>query len=657
MAKFIYNKYNTDRSYPSVEPSWESSKRDYGYYTRQEMEYGNTYYPSYTWSVEDGYVGTGQSIYKNAGESPIIGYYYLSKASSYSMKDILYLILSSTYYDISSLKTHHYVNKKTAPLTVTKAELVDTISSAEGIYPNDGVYTNWYWYVKTSLNETATVTAPNGNETIDGEFTITWSKSDANTNVDIELSQNNGMTWKRIASNITGTSYEYDFTNETASSTCLIRIRATKDGFVSGWDTSNGVFTINHNAAPLMPTNLQPSNGKLINVYEINRLSWQHNDTGYQSNFILEWSANLENWNTITQVTTNQYRDIASNTFPEGIIYWRVKTYDDQDYESPWSDIAVFTASIPAGEPEITSSSFITKARPTFTWSQPDQVGYYIQLGSLDELLWETGEVISKNKSATCGVDLVSGEEYIWAISTLDSLGVWSVYAVQELTVNYNPPAKPTITVESNDGSVTINITNPEAEGLEPIVVRCDIYRDNAKTGEVILSDSMSYYNLTGTYTDYAPISGVNHVYHVVAVGYNEGATKSDYADGSITLRHSRLARLNGDFVDLIADPKRVEDVIYYSSQNHFAGRTKPITQFEEFEDTNLSLSFVLYEEGHLDKFKAIVKAKETILYRDNRGRKIYGTISSFSVSDDIRDFNWFNVSFVMNEVDYSEVI
>lgn len=99
---------------------------------------------------------------------------------------------------------------------------------------------------------TPTLTAPNGGETWDTVHTITWNAStdpegDSIT-YEIDLSTDNGNTWKNIATGVSGTSYEYDFSNETASSICLIRIRAYDGYSYSDNDQSDGVFTIQHKA-------------------------------------------------------------------------------------------------------------------------------------------------------------------------------------------------------------------------------------------------------------------------------------------------------------------------------------------------------------------------------------------------------------------------
>lgn len=98
-----------------------------------------------------------------------------------------------------------------------------------------------------------TVTAPNGGETWDAQHTITWNPStDAETaqgslRYQIQLSTNNGSTWKDIVALTSpgATSYTYDFSNEPQTSQAKIRIRAY-DGISYGPWAESGIFSIVH---------------------------------------------------------------------------------------------------------------------------------------------------------------------------------------------------------------------------------------------------------------------------------------------------------------------------------------------------------------------------------------------------------------------------
>jgi hypothetical protein len=98
---------------------------------------------------------------------------------------------------------------------------------------------------------TPTITAPNGGEIYNASATITWSApTDAEGDTltyNLEYSPDNGGNWYSIATGVGGTSYNWSTSALTAGSLYLVRIRAYDGAAYSGYDQSNGVFTIIHN--------------------------------------------------------------------------------------------------------------------------------------------------------------------------------------------------------------------------------------------------------------------------------------------------------------------------------------------------------------------------------------------------------------------------
>jgi parallel beta-helix repeat protein len=89
---------------------------------------------------------------------------------------------------------------------------------------------------------------PNGGESINGTITVAWTASDdfdTDLDIDVEYSNDSGVTWHMIAPNISNDGeYEWDTSALPEGSEYLIRITATDNAGLSNSDTSDDVFTL-----------------------------------------------------------------------------------------------------------------------------------------------------------------------------------------------------------------------------------------------------------------------------------------------------------------------------------------------------------------------------------------------------------------------------
>ncbi len=532
---------------------------------------------------------------------------------------------------------------------IVKSDFIEVVSAEDGTYPDNG-FSGGFWYEKVALDESIILTSPNGAETINEGFDIIWTPSTGGLKTKIELSTDNENTWKTLLTTDAGvTSYNYNFVNEPESSVCRIRVTPTDGIYFGTSDVSNGVFTIQHNQAPTAPTNLSPANGIIVDRTEIKRLSWKHNDTDAQSKFDLQWSSDGgSTWTTVTKVSINQYNDFAANIFPVGSITWRVRTYDQEELVSPYSNQVTFQAAAPSNAPTITSADTWNVARPTIQWSSIGQVEYQVQvLDSINSVVWDSGQITSSNKAVTVGADLVNGSTYTVKVRIADSGGIWSSYAVQSISISFTPPEIPlaTATIDTARASITLEIVNPE--GLT-VVTHNDIFRDGQRIAA----------GIQDVFTDYTVESEKEYSYRVRAWGENGTYADSDVVTASVIVKHTQLA-LTTDYnkwIELKWNPEKSDNRQHNSVSNYFAGRRFAVTDFSENENNNIPNSFAIRDKAELDKLIEIYDAKRTVIYRDRRGKRLFGTLNNLSIADE-SPRTWWTVSFTLQQVDYDEVI
>ncbi|MDX1807778.1 MAG: hypothetical protein R3267_12195, partial [Paenisporosarcina sp.] len=514
-----------------------------------------------------------------------------------------------------------------------------------------------------------TVTSPNGGETWNSSHTITWSPA---TDIDtaqgslqyqVQLSTNNGSTWTDLVA-LTGagaTSYVYDFINIAQTSTAKIRVRAYDGARYGAWDESNGVFTIIHNIAPTAPTNLIPVTTK--DRASIIRFGWQHNDPNAdaQSKFDLEYRLQgATTWNTVTQNSVNQYYDLPANTLSRGTIEWRVRTYDQADLSGPYSELKTFFAGDKPSKPTTVNpvdGTIVSVSNPIVEWSSVGQVGYNLKVLDSTEntVLWETNQT-SNNKAHTVGYSLENETDYVIQLTIKNVDGINSNVEVSHIHVSYTPPAIPilSITGEGNLSLVSLSIANPLPVYTEPFVTHHDLFR--RKLGDSMWTRIANNVVLNGSYIDFTPASEQVYEYYVRAWGDNGTYRDSAIVNESIILKSIWL--VNPDEPESLHhfryfEPGRTSDRIVRGQMMEFEGRSLGMAEFSSKEQQKVNVVLQLKKDsGDLEALHDLLSRHTAILYRDAKGRRIYGAI--FSLSENETEYGY-TVPIEVQAVSYEE--
>lgn len=609
---------------------------------------GTKYPDNSTWGYYKGSLAITLTLPKTSpsGNCYFIGgstYYYGSIVGNFEHKGVIYAEINVTgrinKVLVSDIYEHHVIKN-----------YIGEVTGEDDDYPDDGLHTDDYWYTKKTIDESVTLIQPDGGETVNGEYEIQWTNTDASLASIIELSTDNGATWRTIKTTTAGAvAYTHNFLENPQTSQALIRITPSDGEYFGTSDTSAGVFTNLANVAPTQPTELSPANNEAIDRTLIQRLSWQHNDYDAQSKFDLQWSDDGgSTWTTVTETTSRQYKDFAASTFTNGIITWKVRTYDQFAEVSPYSEQAVFIAGEPSDAPIITSSSAVTVARPVITWTQTDQTEYEVEIyDSTMTIVWDSGEVVSTNKSVTAGADLTNGATYTLKIRTKNSDDLWSEFAIQTLTVSYTPPEMPTLTIttDSSDGSITLVITNPPGTTA---VLYNEIYRD----GERIAT------NLGGVYVDQTPEPDRVYQYQAKAIGDNGTARLGEIYEKSVSLDWALLS-LATDYTKYIELKYELSvSVNKWTEQEtmFYAGRGYPVSEFGEFRNEGINVAVTYITKNDYLLFMEMYNSKEPLLLRDKKIGKAFVSLSQLMVNPE-RKHDIYRVSFLATKIDYSEVV
>ena len=189
---------------------------------------------------------------------------------------------------------------------------------------------------------------------------------------------------------------------------------------------------------------------------------------------------------------------IIANSFVNGYSYdWQVKTWGEYSTGSDYSDIATFsTTTTPVAtitDPSAVSNYGYSSLELDWTYTQAEsnsQVQYLAKLYDSDDLLLESKQVnsvIAAGNNDTCIFDyqLENATTYTVTLQVQESNELWSELSEVEFTTEFLQTTKPTIDVSlnENDGSIDIGITNPDVVVDYNEESSQDTYVDNDNSG------------------------------------------------------------------------------------------------------------------------------------------------------------------------------
>jgi hypothetical protein len=398
---------------------------------------------------------------------------------------------------------------------------------------------------------------------------------------------------------------------------------------------------------PDKPTQIEPIGRYLDNTNSI-KFEWKYNSSvgGEQKKFDLYWSADGgKTWNTISETTANNFYNMPANTLPSGNIIWKIRTYNEYDEVSPESDISVFYA---IGKPQTPIVSINNSARPTIMWNSKSQQIYQVQILKDNNIIYDTGNIPSLTVNSHKVKSFLNDGEYQARVRTKNEYNLYSDWGITNFTIATNKPTKPSLNVYSINYGIFLEI-NP-IENVDYIL----IYRSQANK-----NDYKCIGKVEGiVFEDYSAANRELYQYFVRAVATDESFSNSDVKTGKIAFSGNTIAVASNlkDFIQLKysleskpENPVRIStlgDVVY------FDGRTHGSFEYSEFEDKNKNLTFFIKSKNEVSKLIDFIKRKETLLYRDNDGDRIFGTVNNLEVLNKIGGYA---INFNIMQNDYKE--
>lgn len=440
--------------------------------------------------------------------------------------------------------------------------------------------------------------------------------------------------------------------------------------YVDGQATDIIYYAINTNKAPTAPTGLTRAN---YDVTANGIFTWTFNDdTGdTQSAYQLQIrevgaGADIVDTGKVTSATSSY--TCPGGTLTNGKQYqWRVKTWDAGDLEGAWSAYATFyavAAPVTAISAPAADGATVVTNHLTVTWTYTDDGGlaqsaYRVKIyTAADALLWDSGKLFGDDVSLVTPYTLLNATNYRVKVTTWNSYDIPSAEVTRTFKTSFTAPATPALTLTTPGAYINIAINNPTPQGTQPAVYNNDLYR--RVKGIAAWKRIAAAIAVNGSYADYTAASGVTYEYKVTANGASGITADSATAEKSLIL--------SGVWLHDVSDAAgtshqfRLDGGGRSTSWNldaqlmQFDGRTYPVAEFGGSQTGGVSFNLGLTQaSGDLAALEALVARKATLCYRDGRGRKAFGVITSLSVSDGI--LGVYSANMQLYRIDYDEEV
>lgn len=415
---------------------------------------------------------------------------------------------------------------------------------------------------------------------------------------------------------------------------------------------------------PDRPTPSSPVGGLEVDNDNPINLMWRHNGELEQGKYDVRYrKVGASTWAITSSSSSIQYRQFSPGTFSLGNYEWGVRTYYANESDpSPWSLTQIFNVTEKTQKPVMIkpiNNAVLPTQNLEVSWqSIPNQTGYVLRL-------YQDSEVI-KHSTYTSGASsqkynevLESGKNYTLHLKAKASGKLWGLDTTVNFTVDYAAPVRPTIsfTPKASEGSLKLKMNNPDATSNNPKTEKQDLYRRKANSDDPwILLDKDLPRN--GEYTDYSLACDVEYEYRLYVKSDIETSAYYEGYIGKVKVRHTMISLADNlsEYIQLQKDPERSFSIDLHAQTKRFAGRKQPVAEFGETIENSGNMDFMVDKEELL-LFQSMVYKQETLLYRDSRGRKIYGIISNLNIDDEIPYVDRYNINFNFLEVYFREGI
>ena len=433
-----------------------------------------------------------------------------------------------------------------------------------------------------------------------------------------------------------------------------------KQNFTLGITTNKPTFTIietsrnthppeividYQNATPFVPTIIYPDGEVLENAGTV-RFQWRHNTSGgsAQSKFELGWKMQSESsWHTVTQSTTQQYYDINASSFQNGIVEWRVRTFNTKGLASDYATAQFFVVGKP-GNPSIASIKNDAITEIAWTANKSEEASARLEILQGGKVLISSGEIAAGISDTWKPNIMLPNGAYTVTLEISNIYGIWSGKIAKTFNIGASAPARPQLQLYNQGDYTELIYSGPNTEYF---VFRAE--------------DGGAYIPIARTtdkrYEDYRVSSGKRYSYFVRAYagGYSDSAPK----DISICYPGYIISGLAGSrrVTAYLSSEEYINDELMEEldvSLSHYVGREYPVRESSGFRDASISLEFFLSQKNYR-KLAEILGQNQPICIRSSDFVRICSVSEHGATRDKLLGGYYVNIT--GHRIDFKEAV
>lgn len=416
-----------------------------------------------------------------------------------------------------------------------------------------------------------------------------------------------------------GDYYEFDLSS--LSDDILKKVKYLlifRSRYISGWQWEYRI-QVDYNEPAAKVVTLEPS-GVTLDGSKPVTFKWEHvsstGDSPY--GYDLEYSTDRYDWKSIHSVSpvgnlspvATEYTTSNLN-FGNGIIYWRVRTYNTCDIPSDWGELS-FISRAPAQPPTISSISSTPKIK--MLWVSDEQIAFQIIANQYD-----SKTVFGTDKYFEIPVYFKDGENVSVKIRIKNKLGDWSEWTEKQLSISNSVLPEITLNAESENESAKLTWST-----------------EHTYTGYYVLRGGIPIGKTTDLkeYTDYTSV-GANE-YQIMGITADGYYTLSNVVPISVLPQTAVIGILSNavSWINLVYRRGNMPEIVTSSSEDiyyqHYSGRSLPVAYSSRFKSKVKTLNFTVSKQD-ADTIESMTG--QAVVYKDYAENKIIGIVNNVETS------------------------